>query len=233
MSDPTETPKPKRKRAKRRATKLDLALAKAGVADAVAHGSILSIDPASGASSLPGFAIFHEGRYVESGVIEVGGRADDLHRRLGELARTIREDLRPPSGKPAWDVVIIEDVPDKNWKARKGRGGAVYKVGSARNQKTLHRSVGAVLAAAGYPPATTLVLYVHPATWHAHVGPAYTKSDEGDAIAMAEVAVGAARELLAERASRQACGRVDRGGAKPTPPHKRPKKAKARLPDAS
>ncbi len=196
----------RKKRAK--PTRLQVALFRKGVAELVSSGTMLSIDPASGVSSLPGYAVFRAGERLESGTIAVGRASDELGARLWELGRSLREELAPPDGSAEWDVLVVEDIPDKNW-SQAGKGK--HRIGSAKNQKVLHRAVGAVLASV----KAKVILFVHPSTWHAHVGPGYVKSDEGDALAMGEVAVVKARQLLAERAERDAKIRAGVGRKRP------------------
>ncbi len=174
-------------------SKLEIALSKRDVPEAVLDGPMLVVDPASGAKeSLPGYAVFVRGVRVESGTIDVGGPEMPRHKRLKELARTLREDF--PQW-PTWAVVVIEDVP-MQFHEGKGRG----KRSSLAGQVTLHKACGAVESAV----ETDIVLYVAPATWWAHAGKhRHIKGDENDAVAMGECVLFKAQQAMAERERRK------------------------------
>jgi len=206
-------------RAPRLKNRAMVALSRGDMAECVANGSVLVIDPGSGASSLPGYAVFFRGHRVESGVIEVGPPSRPLRERLAELNRTLREDLGPPPNPDApdadWDCVIIEDIPTKRYGSKSGKGGRELKTASMAGQVTLHRAVGAILAGV----RTKHELYIHPSTWHAHVGPDYQKSDEGDSIAMGEVAIRMARSIIQARLQRRGAPNCRKPAKKkPKPP---------------
>lgn len=168
----------------RRTSKGLMAVQKRGCAEALLRGVVLSIDPASGAGeSLPGYALLRAGELVESGVIDVGGPDRELHERLFELGRSLREDF---DGMEV-DVLIVEDVPLKRF--HKGGGSSI------RSQVTLHRSIGTVLGAV----RAQFFVPIHPATWHAHAGEDHEKGDEQDAIAMGRCALAMAADVLGKR----------------------------------
>lgn len=131
-------------------------------------GAILSIDPASGAGSMPGFAYFANGRLVESGVIEVP-RGRKMHQRLQYIGKCLREDFQKP------DVLVIEEVPPFHNKA----------------SIVLFKAMGAIIASVD----CAAMLSVTPSAWHALAKTfdfEYTKSDEKDAIILGYTAMIAA-----------------------------------------
>lgn len=130
----------------------------------ITKGQLLAIDPSSGSEgSMPGFAIFKEGRLISCGTIKLpaGG---ELHLRLQELARTLREEFEVP------DVLVVEQI-------------APYIKGFFN--LSLHKSIGATVSAI---PCKSLV-EISPSSWHAAIRKmgiedSYVKSDVNDAIFM-------------------------------------------------
>lgn len=129
-------------------------------------GSLLSIDPATGASSLPGYALFKAGKLVDSGVIDVDSTLS-VQARLHEINNVLRKEFPKP------DVLSVEML----------RGRMV--------NNTLHWAVGATISS--WP--TRVFLEVPIVVWKAvsKTVPSYTKSDEADAIIMGEAILTRAR----------------------------------------
>lgn len=124
--------------------------------------TVLSIDPASGSTSEPGYALFVEGKLVQSGTIK-SPRGRQINQRLQVIADTLREQFPIP------DVLIIEHIPPSF--------GPAATVAVA----ALHKSIGAILASVRCKD----YIEVAPASWHAvanRLDFKYEKSDEKDAI---------------------------------------------------
>lgn len=150
---------------------------------AIREGYVLSVDPSVGSvragyegGSLPGYATYVSGQLTDRGVITVPP-VRSLQARLWEIGRALREDFPSPPGMKV--TLIIEDVPLKRWS--KGRGGMMF--GSVKQQASLHKAIGAVLASV----RCDYIISVQPVTWHKVVPGDYVKADDNDAMAMAEV----------------------------------------------
>jgi len=146
----------------------------------ILEGTLLAIDPASGGSSLPGFALFKAGEFVESGVIRLPQSAL-IATRLQVLAKTLREEFTIP------DVLVIEDLPP----FMSNRGGD-FRTKAVVN---LHYSVGVILSAIPTPR----IIHCTPRSWQTWAQthwPEYRKTDENDAIALGRCVIFHAREEL-------------------------------------
>jgi hypothetical protein len=158
-------------------------VARSGVARAVLDGRVLVVDPSIGSKragkeggSLPGYSIWVGGHLEDSGTITTRDHGGSTHRRLVELARSLRDDF-----PGQWDVLVVEDIPMLRFE-KFGR--------SLASQIPLHRATGAILASVD---ATHLV-EIHPATWRAFLadaedydareGEVGAKGDESDAIVL-------------------------------------------------
>ncbi len=75
-----------------------------GALDAVLHGRVIAIDPASGAASNPGYCVMQAGVIQEYGILQIPGRRA-INTRLKAIHETIRDEL------PAADMLVIEDIP--------------------------------------------------------------------------------------------------------------------------
>jgi hypothetical protein len=149
-------------------------------AAAILHGKVLVVDPSIGSvSSQPGYAILMAGKLVEFGTIEIR-HTDSSHKRLFELGRSLREDFSSELVDSDFDVLVVEDIPPARYS---GSGRNKYHDVSA--QLPLHRSVGAILASVKVDHAIAIA----PRTWRSFVYDDYVKSDSGDAVVMAHVAV--------------------------------------------
>jgi hypothetical protein len=153
------------------------------VRKAIKEGYVLAIDPSVGSvrpgyegGSLPGYATYVAGQLTDRGVITVPP-VRSLQARLWEIGRALREDFPAPPGAKV--TLILEDVPLKRW----SRGGNGHVYGSVKQQASLHKAIGAVLASV----RCDYVVVVQPVTWHKVIPGDYVKSDDNDAMSMAEV----------------------------------------------
>ena len=118
-------------------------------------GTVVCIDPASGAASMPGFAVFVKGQLVRSGVLPISPA--NIQLRLVQLRALLASyDLVGP------DVLVIEKI--------SGRLAHPYLIWS----------VG-VTVEATWPQ---ILIEIPVAEWkpYAKADPHYTKTDEADAI---------------------------------------------------
>jgi len=150
-------------------------------------GNVLTIDPSSGGSSMPGYAICREGRFVENGELRLP-KGSLIHHRLHTLQKAIQAlvDTHGP-----FDLLIHEDIAlafgakggaSKGPKGSKGNphGGFV-----TRGTTFLQWSVGVTLSAQPWPH----VVRVAPQSWWAWVRKnmppdSYVKGDATDALCM-------------------------------------------------
>lgn len=143
-----------------------------GALDAVLHGRVIAIDPASGAASNPGYCIMEAGVVQEYGILRVpSSRA--INGRLKAIHETIRDEL------PEADILIIEDIP------------LFFLKKFPHSCKPLLFSCGVIMAAKPWP----FVLPIQPAVWYAVVDRIvpgkranYDKKDEHDALMLAVTA---------------------------------------------
>lgn len=136
--------------------------------------TVLAIDPSSGGSSQPGYAIFTAGKLVKSGELKLPGRKP-VHIRLAMMHDMIRELLPEP---PA--MLICEDVSN-------GSMAHVY----------LKWAVGATIAAANSPEFLICPINVWRAL--AKAMPAYQKTNTTDAVLIGQSVIMLAREHEAEQ----------------------------------
>ena len=136
-------------------------------ADKILTGSLLAIDPASGSSSMPGYALYEAGQLKERGVIDIA-RGKSAQVRLSELFECMREDF------PKVDVLAVEML----------RGRMV--------SPTLHWATGVIVAATD----ASVVVEVPIPFWKAiaKVTSDYIKSDDMDAALIGEVLIRLANE---------------------------------------
>lgn len=140
--------------------------------DAILHGRVIAIDPASGAASNPGYCIMEGGVVQEYGVLRVP-RAKTINLRLKAIHETIRDEL------PEADILIIEDIP------------AFFLTRQPNTCKPLLFSCGVIMAAKPWP----FVLPIQPSVWYSVVDKIipgkranYNKKDEHDALLLAVTA---------------------------------------------
>jgi hypothetical protein len=124
-------------------------------AEMILSGSVLAIDPASGASSSPGYAISKEGVMIKSGVLDLGDPHKSIQHRLNRLGRELY-------------TILDGKLPDVL---------AVERIRGSRSHEHLKWSVGVVV---GTVPAS-LFLEVPVSTWRRYCPDNYVKSDQTDA----------------------------------------------------
>lgn len=128
-------------------------------ADQLQNGYMLAIDPSSGStSSLPGWAIFRQGKLDDAGTLELPRGTRSIANRLFLLRNALFTEFEEP------DILVIEQIapvlPSKN-------GAFLHKGASS-----LIKSVGAILSTWDVP-----TLEVAPMTWHSMTPPEYRKGD--------------------------------------------------------
>jgi Holliday junction resolvasome RuvABC endonuclease subunit len=144
-----------------------LALALKPHVNLILNGTVISVDPSSGSrDSLPGYAIFRAGQYIDSGVITMPVFSD-LHKRLFYLGKCLREQIAAVE-KP--DILVTENIPP----VMTGKGFF------NRSMVSLQRAIGVVQSSFDMP-----CLEVAPITWRQNIPDDYRKTDEADAIMMA------------------------------------------------
>lgn len=131
-------------------------------------GKMLAIDPASGASSMPGWALYDAGKCIASGEIPLSSKKP-VQYRLAELLGVLATGFQ----NPLPDVVVIEEI--------RGRMAHHY----------LLWSIGVTVSA--FPDAELLEIPV--SFWKCCVPEGYEKSDEEDAKIMGQAVVLLAKEL--------------------------------------
>jgi hypothetical protein len=143
-----------------------------GAMDAILHGRVVAVDPASGAASNPGYCIMEGGVIQEYGILKVP-RANTINLRLKAIHETIRDEL------PEADILVIEDIP------------LFFLKKFPHSCKPLLFSCGVIMAAKPWP----FVLPIQPLVWYALVDKiipgkraAYDKKDEHDALMLAVTA---------------------------------------------
>lgn len=143
--------------------------------ETILSGSLLAIDPSSGSQgSLPGFALFHAGTFVEAGTIGLP-RSGDIKVRLRHLLLSLQNEFDEP------DVLVLENLP-----SFMTSGGTSFRTRGVLN---LHKAHGIALASF----ETNRIVEVSPQSWHFHMkklqeekgSGEYIKCDRNDAIAMA------------------------------------------------
>jgi hypothetical protein len=135
----------------------------------VLTGRMLAIDPASGGSSMPGWAIYEAGQFIAGGVIELRSR-DPINKRLQLLMKRLQLDFSD------LDVLALEKI--------RGRSSHDY----------LKWSVGVTVASC---PATVFV-EVPTSMWRAIRPENYIKTDAADAALIGRIVVLIAEEMETE-----------------------------------
>lgn len=144
-------------------------------------GVVISIDPSVGSGprgSMPGFAVYKESFFFDSGLITLPVKEDLPYRlqALGSFLSLLYQQYQP-------DVLIYEDIPAQSH----GRGAAGHA--------SLLKAVGAILAIPG-PDAFVGIM---PISWKKIARPTYVKSDENDAIEIGWVCIQEAKRILKEK----------------------------------
>ena len=140
------------------------------LADLLMNGSVLAIDPSSGGTSLPGFAVYEGGELQSSGVITFPKPKRDIYQRLAFLYDKVHAIMPLPP-----DILIIEEV-------HKSISGA-----------DLQYAIGVTTAAVRAPVTLQLPINVWKAL--AKTRPGYAKSDTADAELIGEAAILLAKEF--------------------------------------
>lgn len=152
----------------------------------VLSGNVLCIDPSVGSnSSMPGYAIYQKGYFIENGIIEVQNPNKDISYRLQEIAKALRDEFQRV------DVLVIEDIPP----FRAGKG---FAHGSSKSHASLLKSVGCILGAVD----AKYVVNMHPRAWQRWVDERYIKDDHVDARYIGIAAVAMAK-LIKEDVERE------------------------------
>jgi len=145
----------------------------------VLTGTFIAFDPSSGAgNSMPGYAIFKEGKLVESGIIKLKG-SDGKNVRLFNIAESIREEF------PRADVVAIENIPPVSYNRKGSMGGWALVA--------LQRSVGALMSCFDCE-----YIEVPPIAWQKYKFEGYQKTDEMDSICIGLCCIDIARQIQEE-----------------------------------
>lgn len=138
----------------------------------IREGKVLCIDPASG-GSLPGYSLFENSSWVESGEIQMTKRRQQPHQRYKQLLQALQSNSELFQDI---DVLCIEYIPPFFMGAKKGD----FRTQGVVN---LHRSVSIFMAAIDYQS----LIEIPSTTWHAWVRENisdYEKSDMKDATVM-------------------------------------------------
>ena len=141
----------------------------AKAATALSGGRVLAIDPASGGTSRPGWAVFEAGVYIGSGTLAVEGAT--IQERLDSLRSLLRG-----TKFGTIDVLAIERI--------RGRLAHVY----------LTWAVGVTVSS--FPDAQLTEVPVP--VWKKYIkdDTLYSKTDEADAVAIGCAAISTARGFL-------------------------------------
>ena len=142
------------------------------LATSVREGRVLCIDPASG-GSLPGYALFENSMWIESGEIQLSKRRQLPHHRYRQILNVLQN---TPELFADIDILCIEFIPP----FMNGFGGGGFRTQGVVN---LHRSVGIFMAGI----ESKSLIEIPSTTWHAWVRQNldnYEKSDMKDATVM-------------------------------------------------
>jgi hypothetical protein len=168
--------------------------AKVSIGQIIRSVNVLSIDPASGGSSMPGYAVVKEGVFIESGVIKLP-KGGDVPHRLHCLIGGLQHLWDKHGG---FGMLIIEDIPIAFGAAgtsKQGKGGGIV----TRGTTMLQWAVGVTLAAQRWPH----IIKVMPQSWHSYLRrkdmhDTYVKDDHRDAAVIMACAYEALTDSLPE-----------------------------------
>jgi hypothetical protein len=137
--------------------------------NAIAGGLVVAVDPSSGGSSLPGYAIFRAGILERSGAVPIT-KGLPIEQRL----RILYDFLNNLDCTP--DVLVIEHI------------------GMSHTHQFLHWSIGSCISAIRAPVFIECPIMV----WKlvAKQDSEYAKGDEADAICMGQVVIERAKQVL-------------------------------------
>ncbi len=140
----------------------------------ILNGTLLAIDPSSGGTSLPGFAVFKAGELLTSGTLELGRKKLSIYDRLQLLYPAI---VQLTDGPPS--VLAIEMIRGQNFSSH-----------------YLHWAIGTTIAASQAP---TIEVVQHAWKALAKVSPGYFKGDQQDAEKIGECLILLAQKFREER----------------------------------
>lgn len=148
------------------------------ILDRILNGEVLAIDPSSGSrDSLPGYAIFRAGAFVDGGLIQLPV-GSSLQNRLYNLSTCLREQFKCPS------VLVTEKI-----------APITMNTGfHANSMLSLQKSIGVVISSFDCP-----LLEVAPITWRKNIPENYVKRDDNDALMMAFTVIKKAHALAKKR----------------------------------
>lgn len=133
-------------------------------------GTIIAIDPSSGSrESMPGYAIFKGGVFIDSGIVKLKA-GTELHSRLFYLRKALCEDFQDIVP----DILVTENIPPV---MMTGAGGKQF---FNKSMLSLQKSIGVAISCFDCP-----LIEVAPISWRKYIPENYVKSDEADAIMMA------------------------------------------------
>lgn len=138
------------------------------------NGRIVAIDPASGSSSMPGWALFESGQLIASGTIELKKSAT-VQQRLNALFHALSQGV----GHPPPDLVVMEEI--------RGRMAHAYLLWACG------------VSASAFPDSKLIELPI--SFWKAIVPTGYEKDDETDAAYIGLAAITLAKECSDESTS--------------------------------
>ncbi len=153
------------------------------------EGTFVAIDPSSaskkadGLGSLPGYAIFSKGKFIEQGVIEVEYKPD-LNYRLQAIAASVRTHLAPIAS-----LLVIEKTPDIPLYTKGAASAVPGRIFMTIKQiASLKQAIGAIKGAFSF---FTPVIEAPAISWKAVIkrmpGYVYKKDDDNDARAIGDV----------------------------------------------
>lgn len=132
-------------------------------------GVLIALDPATGESSNPGYAVFWGGEFQEKGIINLD-KKQPIARRMARLLYVLQTRFPVP------DCVLIEKIPNSLYIPGKGAT-------QPKGWQYLHWCCGVMASA--YDTAD--VLEVPPQSWKRNIKtrfPSYVKTDANDALAI-------------------------------------------------
>ena len=134
------------------------------------EGRVVSIDPSIGSSSsMPGWAVYLAGNYVESGTFDIP-RDKSIPERLKHLARCMTKLY----ARHDPDVLVYEEIPAQR-----------HGMGNAGAHASLLKAVGAILSV----PGPDGYVGIMPVSWKALVLDTYIKGDEEDACEIGRIVI--------------------------------------------
>lgn len=140
-------------------------------ADKLTHGRVLAVDPASGSSSMPGWAMFEAGEMVASGTVKLKKSAP-IQQRLNDLFFALSQGV----GHPPPDIVVLEEI-----RGRMAHAFLLWACG---------------VTASAFPESDLIELPI--SFWKAVVPEDYDKDDETDAVYIGLAAIMVAKECTNE-----------------------------------